>query len=206
MLFPSSSKTPGSCSRWRGRSDGAVPPRSCWGHFITRLDMVGNAHFGWRRPRRCGWKPSWHRHVEICSATDFSLGRDAGRRQKIYFSASAVSAGGGLLHMKPLTPLVVLCSCGSTGFEMLLLLLRQLLLTLSGPLDFILNIYWTFGLMPVTLQVSYMMGIKAKTEFFCKRLAHKKAIPDCSLLGTHISGCISGIPLAVTFLWCFSLV
>lgn len=65
--------------------------------------------------------------------------------------------------------LVVLSSHGSAGVEMLLLLLMWLLLQPTlwhEPLDFILNIYWTFGLMPITREVFYMMGVKAKDKFF----------------------------------------
>ena len=45
---------------------------------------------------------------------------------------------------------------------------------LAGSLDFILNIYWTFGLMPSTWEVSYMMGIKAKAKFFARGWPTKK--------------------------------
>lgn len=45
---------------------------------------------------------------------------------------------------------------------------------LAGTLDLILNIYWTFGLMPITWKVSYMMGIKAKAKFFARGWPAKK--------------------------------
>lgn len=68
--------------------------------------------------------------------------------------------------------------------------------TLAGLLDLILNIYWTFSLMPTTWEMSHMMGVKAKTDFFLQEAGLKKAISSSSLLGTHIYG----IPLGVTFL------
>lgn len=46
--------------------------------------------------------------------------------------------------------------------------------TLAGLLDLILKIYWTFGLMLITWEVSYVMGIKAKAKFFARGCLTKK--------------------------------
>lgn len=46
--------------------------------------------------------------------------------------------------------------------------------TLAALPDLILNIYWTFGLMPFTWEVSYMIGIKAKVKLFARGCLTKK--------------------------------
>ena len=128
----------------------------------------------------------------------FVLGERRRQPTEISCSAFAACAGEVLLQMKPLTPLVVLCSplgqrccfsspgCGRAAWL---------------HFKYLLDI-WSHA---HCLGSVLCDGYKSKGQGFFERLAYKKAVSDCTLLGTHTSGCTSGVPLRVTALRSFSL-
>lgn len=170
MIFPNSSKTSGRCRGYLG-GWAAHPLLELSGSLYQHWSVVGNACFGWQRTRCCGWKLSWHQHHRVAALRIFLEQRHK-QAMGIYCGAFAASTGWNLLQIKPLTSLTILCSCRSTGVEILCsAVAASPAHTLAGLLGLILNIYWTFTLMPTTWEMPHMMGVKAKVNLFCKRLA-----------------------------------
>lgn len=169
MIFPNSSKAPGRCRGWLGSLDCTAPPRAV-GVTSSALERGGQCCFGWQRTRGCGWKLSWNQH-QRAAAIQIFLEQRHKQATGIYCGAFAASTGGNLLQIKPLTFLAILCSCRSTGVEMLCSCSGCFPCSHFGRAAWLLNIYWTFSLMPTTWEMSHMMGVKAKANFSCKRLA-----------------------------------
>lgn len=113
---------------------------------------------------------------ESCSATDFSLGlMQAGNRNLLQCLCSlcwGTSAADEALD-SPGHPLFLQLCWGRDAASAPAAAASPAHAS-AGPLDFILNIYWTFGLMPITWEVFRMMGIKAKARILARGWTTKK--------------------------------
>lgn len=106
--------------------------------------------------------------------------------------------------IKPVAPLAVLCSAAPLGWAAASASTAAAspASSLERLLDTNLNIYWTFGLMPIAWEASYIMCIKA-TGKVLQEAGLQMNISECSLLGPRILSHASDLSLRVTFLQCF---
>lgn len=149
-------------------------------------ELLGSLHHALEHGGRC---PSWLAEDQVvqvkvflapygesCSATDFPLGLMQGGGRNLLQDLCSLrwgrSAADEALH-SPGHPLF-LQLCWGTDAASAPAAAASPDHASAGPLDFILNIYRTFVLMPITWEVFQMMGIKAKTRIFARGWTTKK--------------------------------